>query len=272
MSVEVVDSPVAVLGEAPRWDAERGELVWVDLWGGAIHRYHPAREHVRSVAFPAPVSAALPGTGGDLIVAAGRRLLRWEHGAAAELAVLTDDRNLRFNDAAVDATGRVWLGTMRWQGSLPATPGQLAKFENGSLTVVLDDLALANGLGWSPDGRTMYVVDTDRHTLTGYGFDAAAGELHAPALVIEVDPALGKPDGLAVGPDGDIWVALFGGGALARFRPDGVLRERIALPVSQPTACAFGGPGLRDLYITTASRGLVTPEPDAGKLLRLRLG
>lgn len=135
---------------------------------------------------------------------------------------------------------------------------------------------VANGLGWSPGGSVMYFIDSLEYGVDVFDYDASSGEIANRRRCITIDPEDGVPDGMTVDANGDIWVALFGGGAVRRYGATGALAEEIALPASQVTSCAFGGPALDELYVTTAVTGL-SPEqhaaqPAAGKLLRCDVG
>jgi sugar lactone lactonase YvrE len=140
---------------------------------------------------------------------------------------------------------------------------------DGAAVTVISGVTVSNGIGWSPDGSLMYYIDTptrriDVLTVTGEGL---ATDRRALADVSDVP---GSPDGLTVDGDGCVWAAFWDGGAVRRYTPDGKLDRTLTVPVSRPTACAFGGPGLTDLYITTARVGIdATAEPLAGSVLVL---
>jgi len=138
---------------------------------------------------------------------------------------------------------------------------------------VLTGLTISNGIGWSPDGTTMYLADSGTGDIDAFDFDPATGDLGSRRTVAHVTAADAVPDGLTVDDRGDIWVALWNGGALARYHPDGSLLATIPLPVDRPTSCAFGGTDGATLFVTTAREGLsraaLARQPDAGRLLRL---
>jgi sugar lactone lactonase YvrE len=223
----------------------------------------------------AHVGFALPAADGSLIAGVGRAVVRL--GAREEtLATVEPDRPAnRLNDAAVDARGRLWAGTM----STVREPGTAALYrivEGGPATVAIAGATISNGLDWNLDATRLYYVDSTTQRVDAIDFDVERGRLGARRAFADIDPADGLPDGLCVDAAGGVWVALFGGGAVRRYTPDGELDLHLALPVTNPTSLAFGGPELDELFITSA-RHRLTPgqldrEPLAGSVLRLRPG
>jgi sugar lactone lactonase YvrE len=274
--VEAVGDVVAELGEGPCWDAPASALLWVDIPGGRLHRtVHPAGE-TSTAHLGAPVSAALPTADGCVLVSRRDRLVVIEaDGTERTVAATSLPPAVRFNDAATDPQGRVWIGSMDTNES-PAVGALYRLDPGGVLTPVLTGVTVSNGLGWSPDGSRMYYVDSPTRRVDVLDFEAAAGEVSGRRQFADLAGAPGLPDGLTVDAGGGVWVALYGGGALRRYGPDGRLEVVVPLPVSHPTSCAFAGPGLADLYVTTASAPLSGAEraaqPLAGRLLRLRPG
>ena len=145
---------------------------------------------------------------------------------------------------------------------------------DGAVVTVLADVTVSNGTGWSPDGRLMYYIDTPTRRIDVFDVDEAEeggpGGVSGRRAFAEIEEGAGYPDGLTVDADGCVWVALWDGAAVRRYTPDGKLDRTVALPVARPTACAFGGADLRDLYITTAAAGArPAANPLAGSLLVL---
>ena len=172
----------------------------------------------------------------------------------------------RMNDGRCDPSGRFWAGTMDTE--FRRADGQLFRLNGSSASVAADGLRLSNGLGWSPDARTMYLVDTLAAVIWRAPFDVAAGAMGAREPLCEVPDAWGKADGLCVGADGDVWIACYGAGAVRRLSPDGALRDTHALPVSRPTCPCLSPDGT--LYVTTAQGDAGTaPEPGAGAIFAL---
>ncbi|NEA45255.1 SMP-30/gluconolactonase/LRE family protein [Streptomyces sp. SID10815] len=261
---EVAVDARAELGEGPTWDAAAGRLIWVDILACRVHTYDPVtgRRTVRTTG--QHVGAAKPRAGGGLVLNLrdGVALLGpdgafgWLHRALVA--------GRRGNDAAVAPDGSLWAGTMRYDeapggGTLTRLTG------DGAAREVLSDVTVSNGTGWSPDGRLMYYVDTPTGRVDV--FDHDGGRITGRRPLARVEEGAGFPDGLTVDAEGCVWVALWDGWAVRRYTPAGELDRIVRLPVPRPTACAFGGPALTDLYVTTARAGLTAPHPLAGSLL-----
>jgi sugar lactone lactonase YvrE len=190
------------------------------------------------------------------------------------LRPLADDvapAGTRMNDAACDPQGRFWAGTLA--DDHHAGGGALYRLDrNGQTELMLDGLTISNGLGWSLDGATMYLVDTGPRVVHAFAFDAEQGTISDGRVLVTVAEELGGPDGMTVDADGDLWVAIYGGGRVHRYSPDGVLRQVLHVPAKQSTSCAFAGPGLRWLYVTTATEDWSDEqrlaEPTAGLVYR----
>ncbi|GAB3959743.1 hypothetical protein GCM10029978_007430 [Actinoallomurus acanthiterrae] len=275
---ELLSGAGALLGEGPLWDDDAHRLLWVDIWGGLLNATSLAGE-TTSTDLGAPLSSVVLSTRGTRVVTAGLCVLELADEGARHLADIPEDPCMRANDAAVDPAGRLWIGTMTMPHR-PARSGGLWRLDPGSDVPVrvLDDVRLANGLAWSPSGDTLYFVDSLRQEVNAHPFDPADGSIGAAHPFLRVAGEDGMPDGIAVDADGGVWVALAGGGAVRRYDPSGTLEEHVALPTRFPTSCAFGGPGLRHLFITTGSRPVPPAERPrevargAGALFRLGTG
>ncbi|MGA5340743.1 SMP-30/gluconolactonase/LRE family protein [Streptomyces griseoincarnatus] len=265
LAFDVAVRAEAELGEGATWDPATGRLLWIDILNSRVHTYDPAtgRRTVRRTG--QHVGAVKPRAGGGLVLNLrdGVGLLdlddtfRWLHREPVA--------GRRGNDAAVAPDGSLVGGTMRYDeapggGTLSRVTG------DGTATVLLDDVTVSNGTGWSPDGRLMYYIDTPTRRVDVFDF-GGDGTLAGRRPLAEIEAGAGFPDGLTVDADGCVWVALWDGGAVRRYTPSGELDRVIELPVPRVTCCTFGGPGLTDLYVTTARVGLTAPHPLAGSLL-----
>lgn len=278
-AAEPAGDVAAVLGEGPYWVPEESCLFWVDILRGLLHRTaFPSGETV-STTMDA-ISAVFPAFGGGMLITGGHRLtllpapVPGDGGSGRTVAEVPAREGVRFNDASVDPAGRVWAGSMHTGETDPV--GVLYRLDRNGLTPVITGVTVSNGLGWSPDGSRMYHVDSPRRQVAVLDYDPATGEASQRRAFADLRGMDGLPDGLTVDADGCVWVAMFGGGALRRFTPSGQLDAVLPLPVAKPTSCAFAGPDLAELYVTTASVGLTDAErasqPLAGRLLRLRPG
>ena len=282
----------ARLGEGPTWDAAAGRLLWVDILGAQVHSFDPATGADRAVRTGQHVGAAKPRAGGGLVANLAEGVAVYDEtahpavpaepadGADAEATaelhpsnwlLRRQDPDVRGNDAAVDRFGTLWAGTMRYD---EAPGGGLLQrlAADGEVLQTVPDAAVSNGIGWSPDGRAMYYIDSPTRRVDRFEVDPADGSAHRRSTLISLSAGTaGFPDGLAVDADGCLWVALWDGWAVHRYTPDGRLDRVLELPVARATACAFGGPELRDLYITTARADLspdaLARQPWAGSLL-----
>jgi sugar lactone lactonase YvrE len=267
-----------VLGEGPWWDAASATLLWVDIEGGRLHRHDPASGATSSRQLARPVSAVVARRDGGLALAMenGVWVTATDLGAARRLAPIeADDPSTRLNDASCDRRGRLWAGTM----ARDARPGAGSLYRvdpDGSVARTLTGVTISNGIDWSPDDRSMYYVDSATRRVDVLDYDLATGSATGRRPLIELPEDAGLPDGLTVDAEGCLWVALWDGWAVRRYTPAGVLDRVVGLPVSRPTSCAFGGPDLRELYVTSARSGLSTAEqarqPLAGGLFVVRPG
>ncbi|MGK5741021.1 SMP-30/gluconolactonase/LRE family protein [Micromonospora sp. URMC 103] len=263
------------LGEGARW--VDGRLVLVDLLAGrllATGGDEPGPlEELRRLDVPLGAVAPVAGRPGEWLAAAGTGVVRLPaDGAPRPVADLEGGRAepARMNDAVADPHGRFWAGSMTYAG-VPGG-GSLYRTDPGGVPVpVVTGLTIANGPAFDGAGTTMYLADTPRGHVDRFAVDAATGALDAREPFLRLDPDEGAPDGMTVDADDHLWVALWGGSAVRRYRPDGTLDREIRLPASQPTSVCFGGPGLRRLFVTTARHGLADPAPLDGALLAVDL-
>jgi sugar lactone lactonase YvrE len=246
-----------LLGEGARWDARRGELLRVDILAGRVYRDRIDAEGglvlVHMYQVPGTVGAITPVQGDEgWLLAAGRGFVHLRpDGSLRPLAEVTP-AGTRMNDGACDPQGRFWAGTLA--DDHHAGGGALYRLDwTGRTELILDGLTISNGLGWSPDGGTMYLVDSGPRVIHAFAFDADRGTISEERVLVTVAEQVGAPDGMTVDAAGDLWVAVYGGGQVQRYSPDGVLRQVLAVPARQSTSCAFAGPGLNRLYVTTAT-------------------
>lgn len=270
MSVEKVAGNRALIAESPTWDQRTASLLWVDIPRGEIHRYRPDGDE-DSVVFVAPTSvgAVVTRRSGGLAVAAGKGFAIVDEEAGSWRPIAAVERGDRMNEARCDPAGRLWGGTM----TLDQRPSQAALYrldQTGSAELMLDQVGLSNGLAWSPDGTRMYYADTMTERVDVFDYELETGTPSNQRPLIDLHDVDGRPDGMTVDAEGGIWVTMARGGAIRRYSSTGSLDEVLSMPVPTVTSCAFGGPDLADLYVTTLCIGLgetdLAEHPGAGSV------
>lgn len=261
-------------GESPVWDPVPGLLRWVDMLRGDVLAMNLddgsiGRSHIASVA-----ACLRPRDRGGLVVAVERgfALTDPDSEGVTTLPALWSDTSVRMNDGGCDRQGRFYCGSMGYD----AARGRGALYQldrDGTTRTVLTGVTISNGLVWSGDGGTVFYIDSPTRRVDAFDFDSETATFSARRTVVEIPPEHGMPDGMTIDVEGGLWVALWGGGAVHRYTPDGRLDAIVELPVSQVSACAFAGPTLSDLYITTSREGVGDgDQPSAGALFRHRPG
>lgn len=244
----------AKLGEGPVWHAEEEMLYFVDIKGRKLHRCDAAGDARDSFELPDETGFALPVHGGGLVCGLPGQLVHFDpaRGSFKPLLSLEGDRpGNRMNDGAVGPDGALWFGSM--DNGETAPTGALYRYDGG-LQRHDDGYVITNGPAFSPDGRTFYHTDTLGKTV--YAFDVdGRGKLSNKRIFVTIAGA-GHPDGSAVDAEGCVWIASFGGGRVERYAPSGELLDFIAFPCPNVTKIAFGGPGLRTAFATTAWKGM----------------
>ena len=264
-----VQAPVCTLGEGPVWDARDQSLYWVDIPESRVHQI-AADGSLSSWDTGQPVGTVVPRAGGGLAVAVrdGFMALDPVSGKLTTLAeVERDQPGNRMNDGACDRAGRFYAGTM----ALDETPeaGALYRLDPDlGVTRLLTGVGISNGIGWSPDERLMYYIDSQVHRVDVFDYDPATGEIDGRRPFAAVGEGGVVPDGLTVDADGGVWVAVWGGYAVLHHDPGGNVIEAVNLPAARVSSCVFGGPDLDRLYITTAAG----PGESAGALFVCKPG
>jgi len=271
MRAEQVTDPVTYHGEGPVWSERWGGLRWVDMLAGDVLSLAADgvidRGHVGSVA-----AAIRPRRQGGAVIGVERGFaLEEADGTIRHLDELWTDNHVRMNEGGCDPDGRFYCGSMAYDQRPGA--GALYRLDpDGSVHVVLENVTVSNGLEWSPDGSRAYYNDTATHHIDVFDYDGEEG-LTTRRPFVDLSAGAKHPDGLTVDAQGGVWVALFNDGVVWRYTPGGVLDEVVEVPARKVTACAFGGPDLDQLFITTSREGL-DPGDDllAGSLFRAAVG
>jgi sugar lactone lactonase YvrE len=275
--VELILDARAELGEAPVWDADAGVLVWVDITAGVVHRTDPLTGSDETTDVGRSVGSAVPTTDGRLAIATdeGFWFVDPSTGEMEPIARIDAAAGVLMNDGKTDPSGRYLAGTKDAEASRPI--GSLYRLDaDRTVTEMIGGVTLSNGLAWSLDGRTMYFIDSTTYGIDAFDADPKSGAISNRRRLVDLPREWGLPDGMTVDAEGFLWVAFWTGSAVRRLDPGGNLVSAVELPVSLVTSCAFGGPDLSDLYVTSARIGLsnaqVLTEPAAGGLFRCRPG
>ena len=275
---DVIAPAGQILGESATWCVRTQMLWWIDIRALQVKRWNSATGAIDVWTMPELCGAVVPTTGTGVVVAlrSSISLLDPPSGALTPLATLESGHpEHRLNEAKCDRQGRLWCGSM-WDFGKHPTGGLYRVGTDLESRQVRSAVTIPNGLGFSPDGRRMFFVDTALGRIESAAYDTDAGMPGPWSTLVDADAAPGKPDGSTVDAEGCIWSTRFGAGCIARFTPQGKLDRLIRLPVSQPTSCSFGGPNLDTLFVTCATQRLtpeaLAAEPLAGALLAMRPG
>lgn len=248
----------AIVGEGPVWDDQSQTLIWVDIMNGRVHRYDPATGEDIFLDAGQHVGAAIPRDKGGLVLAtpSGFSLLSEDGTVEHKTSVEESISNNRMNDAKCDSNGRIWAGTMDYDGTSPSAA--LYRLNTDWVaTKMVTAVTISNGTDWNLDNSIMYYIDSITKRVDQFDYDSQSGLVFNRRPFLEFSDADGIPDGMTVDAEGYLWVAFFGGSRVGRYSPGGTHDFDIPLPTPQVTSLAFGGPNYSDLYITTAANGLL---------------
>ncbi len=271
--IAVFDSRVCRLGEGPVWDQVRARVVWVDILQSAVLWRSWSGSEAGGWVLDRHVGAVLPKQDGGWLLSlpdgvystvTGQDVGAGDLGLVCKFPHAQDFTDmglprLRANDAKVSPDGVAYLGSMPYDPVADAGSAALYALVGEQLQTVVSGVTISNGIAWSPDGSTMYYIDSPTGYVDRCTMDAASAQLQREPF-IAIDPALGVPDGMCVDSEGFLWVAIWGGGRVQRFTPDGAAAGHICVPCPQVTSCTFAGPDLKTLVITTAADGLATQD------------
>jgi sugar lactone lactonase YvrE len=277
MNPEVVCEKVSELGEGPLWDPSRKLICWVDILNGHIHEWSPVFKTLNTLQVGQMIGAMAICNDGNYI-AAIKDGFGFVNPKTGEVEMIENPEGHlpgnRFNDGKCDPAGRFWAGTMPLSEDKPT----------GSLYMIAADrsavkregaITISNGLAWSLDHKVLYYIDTPTLEVVGYDFDMENGNITNKRTIINIPKEEGFPDGMTIDNEGMLWIAHWGGWQVTRWNPStGKKLSAIKLPVSNVTSCIFGGESMKDLYITSARKGLSVAElekqPLAGSLFVIK--
>jgi L-arabinonolactonase len=265
-------------GEGVLWSAAHGLAMWTDIHGQRVHALDPATGGHRTWAVPGRVCCFAPRSGRPATqlvcaMADGFCLLDLETGARSDIAAFEPGTpGTRLNDGRTDRRGRLIAGGMD-EDALGPISSVCRLDPDLTVTTLFSGVACANSTCFSPDGATMYFADSPTGRIVAFPYDQEAGSVGAPRTVAETGAI---PDGSCVDAEGFLWTAIWEGYRVERRAPDGLLDRVVEVGVAKPTCCAFGGAGLRTLFITTSRLGeseeRLAREPHAGSLFAVEPG
>jgi sugar lactone lactonase YvrE len=283
-SVELALDTLGDFGEGPIWDAKRQVLYWVDLNTHELHIYDPVSGHDRAIDVGQRVGTVVPRRSGGVMLGMHHGFASLDLGTEQFEIIADPERHLpghSFNDGKCDPAGRFWAGTMDFTDWKTGVCSLYRLDPDLSVHKMLEDVTCSNGIAWSLDGKTMYYIDSNwtldvRH-VDAFDYDIETGEIENRRVACHIPKEMGLPDGMTIDSEGMLWVALYGSSKVTRWDPEtGRLVEAVSLPVSKVTACAFGGPNLDQLYITSSRNWLEAEElekwPLSGGLFRADVG
>lgn len=276
MKAELVLKWDAVVGEGPVWDYRQNCLYWVDIIRGHLYRYDPSSGLNQQYNIGQYIGAAVPRESGGLLLALHHGFAFYDEQKQEVTYINDPEANVpetRFNDGKADPQGRFWGGTMQITPKEPQ--GNLYLLDtNQTVQRKLEGIYISNGLAWSADQQWFYYIDSLKHKVECYAYDAERGEIQYVRDVIHIDPDMGDPDGMCIDNAGNLWVAIYNGGRIICVEPPtGKIIEQIAVPAQKTSCCAFGGENLDTLYITTISEDTdKEKDPLAGSLFAIKPG
>jgi sugar lactone lactonase YvrE len=266
MQAELIVDARNAVGESPVWVAEENALYWVDIANGGLQRWSAETGHVHAWKTPEMLACIARHSRGGWVAGMesgffhlhphsdgsldSERLASVEHGR----------KDMRLNDGRCDRQGRFWAGSMVLNMGLSASEGRLYRYgvgQSGVIEAQLDGFIVPNGLGFSPDGKTMYLSDShpDVQLIWAFDYDTDTGTPSNRRVFVDMNHFPGRPDGAAVDAEGFYWICANDAGLIHRFAPDGRLDFSLAVPVKKPTMCAFGGSGMDTLFVTSIRPG-----------------
>jgi D-xylono/L-arabinono-1,4-lactonase len=259
-------------GEGPLWNPFEKRLYWVDIPAGRLFRFDPATNQHEMVYEGDQIGGYTVQADGSLLLFQSKGAVRiWRNGDLTTIVEnLPDELESRFNDVIADPAGRVFCGTMPSPGHL----GALYRLDtDGKITKVLEGIGCSNGMGFTPDRKSMYYIDTPTREISVFDYDATTGVIDNRRVLVRTPEGQGMPDGMTVDAEGFLWVAKWDGGCLVRYSPEGQEVGRITFPAKKVSCPSFAGDDYADLYVTTAGgQDKAENGPGAGCLYRLRPG
>ena len=276
--MRLVDTDPAILGEGPLWDDQAQVLWWIDIIGQRLRRFDPSDGSGQTFELPEKPGTVVLGTDGLLGLALQTGFYSFDP-STKQLTQIADpdshEPETRFNDGKCDPEGRFWAGSMEDEETGKLI-GSLYSLQNGTCTKHFGGIGVSNGIVWNSAADTMYYIDSPTRKVDAFDYDRSTGAVSNRRTVIQVPDGLGYPDGMSIDVNDKLWVCMWHGWAVIQFDPkSGEILQTLDVPARNVTACAFAGPDLRELYITTSRHGNddvgLDDQPAAGGLFHTRV-
>jgi sugar lactone lactonase YvrE len=276
-ALECVLDVKASLGECPVWSADEQLLYWVDINAPSLNRFDPLSGRNTAWAMPTSIGCFALRQEGGFIAALRNGFWLVDNNGKLDKRICEapyDPAHHRFNDGRADPRGRFWAGSMNEKRD--AASAKLYRLDpDFKLTAMIPDITISNGLAFSPDARLLYHADTPVRTIYAWDFDAATGDIANRRILARFERETDRPDGGAIDREGCYWSAFYRGGKIVRLSPRGEILAEFAVPAMCPTMCAFGGPDLKTLFVTSARQHREPEElerlPQSGGIFAMRV-
>jgi sugar lactone lactonase YvrE len=273
----------AALGEGPFWDRDNRLLYWVDILQMKLHIHDPAAGKNQEVSVGHFIGSAAVRNSHELVVALQDGFFFFDIRSEKLTPITNPEAHIptnRFNDGKCDPRGRFWAGTQPLEGKAGAVDvrGASALYcldLDHTAKKVIDGVSISNGIAWSPDKTIMYYIDSKVMAIAAFDYDLETGEIKNRRYPIEISGDHGIPDGMTIDDEGMLYVAEWDGYQVSKWDPmQGKCVDSIKFPIAKVTSCAFGGPNLDELYVTTAHLGVKPGDDaqcDAGSVFRIKM-
>lgn len=259
--IKVIADYGDLCGEGPLWDFRSNRLFWTDLTGHRFCCFDWATQKHWVVKEAYEICGFAFHAAGGFVVANSSGVWLWDGGEGSQLvADQADGSKCQLNDCIADPAGRLLAGSCFYDPGKSYALGNLISVDTeGRARIMEQGIHLANGLGFSPDCKTLYLTDSVARIIFAYDYDTTAGTARNRRVFVTVPSTSGLPDGLTVDAEGFIWSAEWYGSCVVRYDPDGKVERRIATPAKQTSSLMFGGPDLTDIFITSAGKSEPMP-------------
>lgn len=252
MNAELIFDAKTTLGEGPAWDERTQTLYWVDILEKKIYANTELFAELDDL-----IGCIALRKNGHFIVGKHASIIDFEPatGQQTVLYSLNEPATNRINDGKCDLVGRLIFGTM--DKDEKEASGSVYSFDGTSTTCLFDGVRISNGLTWSPDHKTFYYIDTPTREVKAFDYDVKTGQVGNKRIAIHVPESLGWPDGMTSDMQGNLWIAMWGGGQVTKWNPNtGTVLEKIPVPALHTSSCIFGGKDRNELFITSARHGM----------------